>query len=62
MDALLLTPRELGALLRLGKNKTYQLLASGEIPVIRFGRALRVPRAAVEDWIRRRAGIGPMER
>jgi excisionase family DNA binding protein len=62
MDALLLTPRELGALLRLGKNKTYELLASGEIPVIRFGRALRVPRAAVEDWIRRRAGISPMKR
>lgn len=51
MDSLLLTPRELGRLLKLGRNKTYELLASGTIPVIRFGRAIRIPRCAVERWI-----------
>lgn len=51
MDSLLLTPRELAQVLRLGRNKTYELLASGAIPVIRVGRAIRVPRRAVEQWI-----------
>ena len=51
MESLLLTPRELGRLLKLGRNKTYELLASGAIPVIRFGRAIRIPRTAVERWV-----------
>lgn len=58
MDPVLMTPRELGQLLRLGRNKTYELLASGELPIIRFGRAIRVPRTAVLTWIDRVAGQG----
>lgn len=55
MDAFLMTPRELGTLLRLGRNKIYELLATGELPIIRFGRAIRIPRAAVLEWIDRAA-------
>lgn len=55
MEPLLVTPRELSRLLKLGRNKTYELLATGEIPLIRVGRAIRIPRAAVEDWIRRKS-------
>jgi excisionase family DNA binding protein len=51
MEPLLVTPRELSRLLKLGRNKTYELLASGAIPVIRFGRAIRIPRSAVERWL-----------
>lgn len=58
MEHMLLTPRELGQLLHLGKNKTYELIASGTIPVIRFGRAIRIPRSAVEQWIREQAATG----
>ncbi len=49
--AMLLTPREVEAELRLGRTRTYQLLRSGEIPSLRVGRAIRVPRAALERWI-----------
>ncbi len=49
--ALLLTPREVEAELRLGRTRTYQLLRSGEIPSLRVGRAIRVSRAALELWI-----------
>lgn len=55
MDPVLMTPRELAELLKLGRNKTYELLASGELPIIRFGRAIRVPRSAVLNWIDRAA-------
>ena len=27
------------------------MLAVGELPVIRIGRSVRMPRAALEDWI-----------
>lgn len=56
MEPLLLTPRELSHLLRLGRNKTYELLATGAIPVIRFGRAIRIERSAVERWVREQTG------
>jgi excisionase family DNA binding protein len=49
--AMLLTPREVEAELRLGRTRTYQLLRSGEIPSLRIGRAIRVSRAALERWI-----------
>jgi Helix-turn-helix domain len=30
----------------------YVLVAGGELPVVRIGRAVRVPRVAVERWVR----------
>jgi excisionase family DNA binding protein len=57
-EPVLLTPKEAGRVLRLGKNKTYELIARGRIPVIRFGRAIRIPRAALEEWIRQQAMPG----
>jgi excisionase family DNA binding protein len=57
MESVLLTPRELSDLLKLGRNKTYELIASGQIPVLRFGRAIRIPRSAVEQWIEQAAGV-----
>jgi excisionase family DNA binding protein len=38
-------------LLSLGRTKTYALIASGELPVIRVGRAVRVPVAALHQWV-----------
>ena len=42
-------------LLSLGRTKTYALIASGELPVIRIGRAVRVPVAALHQWVEDRA-------
>ena len=39
--AMLLTVRDVEAELQLGRTRTYELLRSGEIPVIRIGRVLR---------------------
>ncbi len=55
---LLLTPTELGRLLGIGRNKSYELIASGTLPVIRFGRAIRIPRIAVEQWIEKQTRCG----
>lgn len=48
---MLLTVREAAALLRISRNLAYELVTRGEIPAIRLGRVIRVPRAALEQWI-----------
>lgn len=39
---------EAGRLLGLSRNSAYDAARRGEIPVLRFGRKLRVPRVALE--------------
>jgi excisionase family DNA binding protein len=45
------TVKEVGQILRLGRNQAYAAAASGEIPTIRFGRKLVVPRLALEKML-----------
>jgi excisionase family DNA binding protein len=51
VEPLLLKAGEVATLLGLGRSKVFAMLAVGELPVIRIGRSVRVPRAALEDWI-----------
>lgn len=39
---------EAGAILGLGRNGAYEAVRRGEIPAIRLGKLLRVPKAALE--------------
>jgi excisionase family DNA binding protein len=49
--ALLLRPEEAGQVLGISRSKVYAMLNSGQLPSIRAGRTIRVPRAALEKWI-----------
>jgi excisionase family DNA binding protein len=51
MEPLLLKAGEVAKLLGLGRSKVFAMLAVGTLPVIRIGRSVRVPRAALDDWI-----------
>ena len=51
MEPLLLKASDVGRLLGLGRSKVFAMLAAGELPVIRIGRSVRVPRAALERWV-----------
>ena len=55
--ALLLTVEQAARLLRIGRGLCYELIARGELPAIRLGRVIRVPRFALEQWIARQAGV-----
>lgn len=44
---------EAGRIVGLGKNASYEAARRGELPVLRFGRLLRVPRAALERMLGR---------
>jgi excisionase family DNA binding protein len=48
---LLLKPEEVAKMLGLGRSKVYDMLNAGELPVVRIGSAVRVPRKQLLDWI-----------
>src|SRR5438105_750057 len=47
----LLDSRDVSRLLGIGRTKVFQMMARAEIPVVRIGRSVRVPRGALEHWI-----------
>ena len=51
MEPLLLRAGEVATLLGLGRSTVFALLAAGELPVVRIGRSVRVPRVALERWV-----------
>ena len=53
-NRLLLRITEVAALLCLGRSTVYELVQRGELPVIHVGRAVRVPTAALERWVKLR--------
>jgi excisionase family DNA binding protein len=46
-----LKPAEIAPMLGLTTGRIYQMIAAGELPATRVGRAIRVPRAAWERWL-----------
>ena len=51
---LLYRPAEVAALLGLGRSTVFQMIAAGDLPTVRFGRALRVPADGLQALIRER--------
>ncbi len=46
-----LTVEEAGELLRIGRSAAYQAVKAGEIPSIRVGRTIRVPKFRLEQLL-----------
>jgi excisionase family DNA binding protein len=51
MDRILLRPLEAAEAIGVGRSRMYELLAAGEIPSVRIGASIRVPVAALREWI-----------
>lgn len=45
--------KDLAALLSISRNTAYALVRSGQIRSIRIGRTYRIPRDAVEEYLRK---------
>jgi excisionase family DNA binding protein len=54
MERGLVRVEEAAQYLGLGRSKTYELIAIGELPVVRIGRATRIPMEALRDYVSRR--------
>jgi putative molybdopterin biosynthesis protein len=52
-ESLLLRVNEVAVLLRVGRWTVYELIRRGELPALRIGRLVRVPRHGLEAWVRR---------
>jgi excisionase family DNA binding protein len=62
MNDELLRPDDVQQILRIGRSKVYEMIARGELPVIRIGRVVRLPRKELERWIEdRTSGWRPTE-
>jgi len=51
MEDVLLRIEEAAKVLRLSRAKAYSMAQRGELPVVRIGRAVRVPAAALQRWV-----------
>ena len=51
-SVVLLRAVEVARLLGLSRSQIYQMMAGGQLPVVRIGRAVRVPKRALAEWIR----------
>jgi len=57
-ERLALSVEEAGALLGISRDLAYDLVTRGELPSVRLGRRLVVPRRALEDRLDRLADAG----
>jgi excisionase family DNA binding protein len=46
-----LTVREAGTILRVGRNQLYQAVARGKLGAVRIGRSIRIPEQALLDLL-----------
>lgn len=49
-----LKPTEVAPLLGVGIGRVYQLISAGQIPAVRIGGSIRIPRSAWESWLRQK--------
>lgn len=42
---------EVAEILRIARNRAYELIADGEIPAVRIGRSVQVSRKGLDRWL-----------
>ena len=62
MEKLTLTVDEAARCLGIGRNSAYEAIARGEIPVVKIGKRLLVPRHALERLLQEPKAINPGQR
>jgi len=55
---LLLRIPEVAETLGIGRTKIYELIATGELPTIRVGRAVRISVSTLQKWVENREQQG----
>ena len=55
---LLLRIPEAAETLGIGRTKIYEMIATGELPTIRVGRAVRISVSTLQKWVEAREHLG----
>ncbi|MGH7883163.1 MAG: helix-turn-helix domain-containing protein [Candidatus Dormibacteraceae bacterium] len=50
-DRMVLRVEEVHELLGISQWTIYEMIRRGELPALRIGRLLRIPRPALEEWV-----------
>lgn len=50
-----ITVSEMGRILSLGRTKCYELASGEEFDTVKIGRAIRISRKSLDEWIRRQS-------
>ena len=53
-DRLMLRPAEFAEAIGVSRSKGYELISRGDVPSVRLGGSVRVPVAALNQWIERK--------
>lgn len=60
-EPMLLRPSEVARMLGIGRSKVYEMIRNGELPVVRIGTTLRIPRIGphgLDRTAHKRRGVG----
>lgn len=57
---LLLRVPEVAERLGIGRTKIYEMIATGELPTLRIGQAVRVSVSALQKWVEEREQQGEL--
>ncbi len=57
-ESWLLRAGEVAQLLGVSRSKVFEMMAAEDLPVVRIGRCVRVPRAELADWLSQRTAGG----
>ncbi len=55
MESILLRAEEVAELLGIGRTKVFEMISAGELPTVRIGRCVRIPRLELQAWVTSRA-------
>ena len=53
VERMMLRPAEAADAIGVSRSKAYELIANGAIPSVKLGGCVRVPVAALQEWINR---------
>jgi excisionase family DNA binding protein len=52
LEQQLLRPAQIAPFLGVSASRVYQLIAAGVLPSVRVGGSIRVPRPALQEWLK----------
>ncbi|MCI9500649.1 MAG: helix-turn-helix domain-containing protein [Hungatella sp.] len=53
----IITIPELCEVLMIGRNRAYELLKTGQIPAFQLGRNWKIPKIALEEYLKKQAKV-----
>ena len=56
-DRMLLRVEEVARMLGIGRSTVFEMIGRHELPVLRIGRLVRIPRHALDEWVAARTEL-----